>query len=936
MKKEKKEKKEKPEFKAPRIPVLERVKERLNKMFSLSELRKKENYRWIFAIVITHMVLLVGRYIYCLIWIEGTVLSTNPLYMMIAALLPFGVWACTTLVEEYNYSMIKRTLLMVCIANAVLTFVQPIWGLIYRTIVMKILTIRITEAMTTGMVLNLARIAFILGMALCYLIIYKPLHSVFASSHVAVTLDAFKLDHALDMRPDKDVAYDINIMRDVKGYGKIMPLFMDDMFTHLLLVGPSGTGKTSSSLIPMLICLLERKIANREKREALLYKMVEEKKAYILGPVARPTEYDIVPFDEYKKEVEQIYKDYPDCGITFVSPNESIGNDVVKLCGDCKVRVNMLDPTKYYGEENVDMVTMQPFYVPYDMKEEDRAVLIVNQAKIFSETLITVNEASGEGGGEQYFRDLNTSVTSNIAIICMLWRNIRREQTNIGEIQECINDFTRLYPMLVDINNYLGLGITISDPVKLREERNNRGNKRGSKIGDVDTEGLAELLKRSAEGAGRSEPDEQWEDKETRSYAENGFLSSSDHSDENVRAYRFAVEYVNKELFMSEEKMFDQARGLRNLMNDMLSHPQVYKILNGGDNFFDFDRSMSRCDVNVLDTAIRISQQASTALGLFFLLNHKRAVLRRPENDRQPQFLIVDEATQYVHPWIEDAIGLYRQYRCSCTFSFQSLAQLDKTSRTRYIKGILLTVGNIIVYGRVGQEEMKTFETMGGSRKIAQIQQQTNRTSIFADTPTATSGDKIAEVNESFVDSTNLRMRGFQEVTWIGTIKGDVQSAKLAKLSFAKKGHFEDKSISRMDWSSFVLPEGITPVMEESGKKKNKHGLGEDTVDWDDGSLQSNPEKEELDPIYDKAKDKDLFILEQEHEGLSNDNVVLSVVEPNETEEETGEDNETVCMPPVSGTAEVEDATFAVASDADDNMYENVEEGEDDDEDFFI
>lgn len=919
------------------ISGLEKLKKEISSIFSLENMRKKENYRGIFAVVITHMVLLLGRYIYCFVWIEGKILSSNLIYMLIAALLPFGVWACTTLVEEYNYSMIKKTILLVCIVNAVLTFIQPIWELVYRYVVLHILQIRVTEAMTTGMVLSLARIVFLIMLVLCFIIMYLPLHSVFTSTDLAETLDAFKLDHVLDLRPDKKVAYDINILRDVKGCGKLMPLFMEDMFTHLLLVGPSGTGKTSSSIIPMFICLLAKKIANRKKREGALYKLVSEKKAYIKGPVAHPTEYDIVVFERFKSELDQIYKENPDCGVTFVSPNESIGNDVVKLCKDCNIRVNMLDPTKYYEEDNVDMVTMQPFYVPYGMNEEDRAVLIVNQAKIFSETLITVNEASGEGGGEQYFRDLNTSVTSNIAIICMLFRNLRNEQTNIGEIQECINDFTLLYPMLIDINNALGLNIEIADPIKLREEKKNRGKKNFT-VPAIETgpEGLAALLKKNGSGGSDTESlgDPEWSE-ESRRYADKGFLPSSDHSDENVRAYRFAVEYVNKELFLSEEKMFDQARGLRNLMNDMLSHPQVYKILNGGGKSFDFDRSMSRCDINVVDTAIRISQQASTALGLFFLLNHKRAVLRRPENDRMPQFLIVDEATQYVHPWIEDAIGLYRQYKCSCTFSFQSLAQLDKTSKTRYIKGILLTVGNIIVYGRVGQEEMKTFEAMGGSRKITQLQKSTSRTSILADTPTATSGNRVSEVREAFVDSSNLRMRGFQEVTWIGTIKGDVQYAKLAKLSFAKKNYFENQIISCMDWSSYVTEDGVIPLDEEE-KKDTEESLANGSVDWD------QPEKmQETDCIYEKDGNKELFSLEQEHSGMVKEMVVKNTLEALESSDSGKEDpeEEPIIVKPVEGTSEMENNTFTVASDVLDVKSEtcsNMDEGKDMEDEFFI
>lgn len=258
--------------------------------------------------------------------------------------------------------------------------------------------------------------------------------------------------------------------------------------------------------------------------------------------------------------------------------------------------------------------------------------------------------------------------------------------------------------------------------------------------------------------------------------------------------------------------MYDQARGLRNLVNDMVAHPRVYKVLSGGDKFLDFDRTLSRCEITVINTGIAINQASSTGLGLFSLLNQKRAILRRPEDDRQPHFIIVDEATQYVHPWMEDAIGLYRQYGCSCTFAFQSLAQMEKTNKTKYIKGLLLTVGNIIVYGRVGMEEMKLFEIMGGTRKITQVQEQNSKTSIISDTPSATYGERYTETDESVSTGSSVRIRSFQEVTWIGSVKGDVQFAKIAKLSFPEEEPFAKIDVNVVNWAEYATKDGVIPM----------------------------------------------------------------------------------------------------------------------------
>ncbi len=758
--------------------------------------RNASTFRIPIILLILHLVLLAVRYVYALFMVGYRIISNNPVYLLTAVLLPFMVWMFSTMCENLSYAGIKRTGLWLCIANAMLTIFQVLWFALYQCAVVPIMGIKQDAFMTREMVLALARIVLFVPLLLAACLVVIPIKSVLSGEAFSDWLDAFKLDHVIDMRKNKEAAYDIPIMRDVKNYGKVMPMYEEDLFTHLLLLGASGTGKTSSCIIPMMICLLKRKVENREKREKMLLELVRQGKAYIKGPVSHPTEYDIVPLHPYEGEFRKVYEKYPDCGITCVSPNEAIGDKVVGLCEECGIMVNMIDPTKTYFGGNVDHVGLNPFYVPLDLSEEERAVVIVNQAKVFSETLITVNEASEDGGGEKYFRDLNTSVTSNIAIICMLFANIHRKQTNIGEVQECILDFKRLFPMVKEINSIFNFGLNIADPALAAEMKKTRGG------GHVETSGLANVIRGNNNALGdginiAGEP-----------------TMEEIASDENVRTFKFACRYVNDELFKKGDVMYDQSRGLRNLLNDMISHPRVYRILNAREHYLDFDRTLSRCEVTVINTGIKINQASSTALGLFFLLNQKRSVLRRPSDDRQPHINIVDEATQYVHPWMEDAIGLYRQYRCSCTFAFQSLAQLEKTNKTRYIKGLLLTVGNIIVCGRVGVEEMRMFEMMGGARKITQVQEQNSKTSILADTPTFTTGERYMESDEATVTASKLRIRPFQEVTWIGSVKGDVQFARIAKLSFPEDAPFAGKKIlqRQVDWSEYVSDEDMAAV----------------------------------------------------------------------------------------------------------------------------
>lgn len=913
---------------------------KFSEVFSNDNLRDETKYYVPFLLCGTHFVILVARYLWCLYWIEGIIISLNPLYILLAVMFPFAVWCCSTLVEKYNFYRTKGVILTFCCVNAFATCVQPLWWIVYDKVVRRILEIRITAAMTPVMVVNLARIAFIVTIVLAGLVVWSPVSTLWKSNELRQKVYYFKLDQVIDLRPNRKVAYDLRIMKDMEGTGRVMPLYEDDLYTHIALIGPSGTGKTSSSILPLFICFLDRKTENREKRCKILYKMLQDNKAYIQGPLAEPTEYDIIPYEAYKKEWQQAYKDYPDCGVTFVSPNESLGDDVVKLCGKCGVKVNILDPTKKYGEPHVHMVSMQPFYVPLELDHETLAVSIVNQAKIFSETLITVNEASGEGGGEQYFRDLNTSVTSNIAIICMLYRNLRKEQTDIGEVRKCINDFHQLLPMMKFINDTMKLGVKIVDPVAYKEQQKNGRNRGGGGflLGQEESLGLADVVKAVEKGVEGSKEIEEVNSNDEEGFVEKKYLSSSDHSDETIEAFTYALQYANKELFMYEDKMYDQVRGLRNLINDILAHPQVYRVLRGRGHCIDIDRALSRCEITVVNTAIKISQQASTSLGLFFLLNHKRSVLRRPMGDRQMHALVVDEATQYVHPWMEDAISLYRQYHCFCTFSFQSLAQMDKTNRTKYIEGILLTVGNLIVYGRVGVKEMEIFEKMGGSKKTTQVQEQSNKTSIFADTPSATTGGRFMETDESAATATSLRIRGFQEVTWIGILRGNVQYAKVAKLSFANVDKKVFDHAEPFDFKPFVTE--VIPVDESVQKNAAE------------SKPQERDEKKEKDPIkepetfkategHDRMRE-DVLYPDPKDQGSEDTGMEVSVGEvpakdPGmpEVEEPVSEDKVEQGMYTSVGSTDGKEAV-ETRPDTQDKGSEDDEEGDDDLDDYFI
>lgn len=778
--------------------------------FTIENYRNKSTYYIPIALLFLHMATLLFGYLYSLIYIRRVVISNSYLYLALAVLLPIGFWMFSTICDDYAYYGTKKVGLILVVVNGVFTILQPVWTFIYDVVCLRILVhIPVAGTMTPGMLISLDWWMFLLFFGgVSWLCLYCIL-DVLLNPGVEPFLNRFRLHYVLDFRANRHEAYDVNIMRELTGFGKKMPIYEEDLYTHMALFGPSGTGKTSSALNPMIICFLNRKMENAKKRLAGFEKLLQEGKGYVKAPLDSKaiTEYDIVPHKGFEKQFMELRKKYPDCGITVVSPNDSLGDGMQKLCAARNLDVNVVDASKHYKESNMHHKCITPFYIPLDgISDLERAILIVEKSNNFSEVIIRVNEA-GRKAGDTYFTDLNTSVTTNIAKLCMIYAYLSNRQTSYLEISECVQDFSYLKPMCDFVKQRLGLDVPVYNPSAKEKVVKDAGSLASAIIHDSgDLDKLYNLQKES---------------QDQQDQLRNGVMDPK-------TTYFEAIRYVQNELIVNGEKMYDQSRGLRNIIAKMVSDPRVRYVLNGdgsGTDFLDFDRILSRCEITVVNTSIEISQQSSTATGLFFLLNHQNAVQRRKIDDRQPHALIVDESTQYMHSWMENAISLYRQYKCMVCFSFQSSAQMDKTDETRFLKGLMYTIGNIIGYGRLGPEEMRLLEELSGSREIKLEQDTLSQNSILSADPSMTTSVRTTSTEKSYLTGTEIRQRNFQEGTWFPCRQGCVRPGVLIKLSFPDPSEFSDQHIELPDFSDYVL-EGMemenpdSTLQNESGQEK--------------------------------------------------------------------------------------------------------------------
>lgn len=749
--------------------------------------------------LIFHILYLLYKYSYAAHNLMKYVNNNSPAYILMFSIIPFGLWIYSTLIDYWHFHRRKLMMLHLCVLNAILILVQPIWTFSWKVAVQWIVKMETGRNFTTDMVIELARNALIAPCALFMYIILREYNGRGLNELNRPKIEGFRLQHIIDFRKNKKNLYDLRIMKDIKN-GKEILIEETDRFVHTFVLGASGTGKTSSVLEPMIIKDMNQKINNMKKRVSQTLQMIKDRKLYVAGPYGKEVEEsNVKAYPKYEKEYSDLRKKYPDCGITFMAPNNDLNNRIVKAAKARGLKVNVIDPLKIYRDTNVNNLGINPFYVPLEADLYMQQEVITNTAVIFSEVLAAVNEAGGESKDE-YFKNLNTSVTMNVATICMLYASIEGKYTYLAEVQDCIIDFSRLQPMVEKIMREFGLNITISDGFKSRR-------------GDADRNALQHKV-RPVNDADEFIP-KLSEDAIPTRFRHMGLAEYNKMLRDVAMGYKSTIYTILYELLgPGREKMEDQSRGLRNIISNLLQDPRINRILNAkAGHFINFDQILRKNEITVINTGLAISPRCSTALGLFFQLCLKISVLRRPEGSRSMHFLTIDEASQYMHPMYEDMVALYRQYGVGVTIAMQATSQMLKKPSTRYLQDVVMGVGTHIVFGRTSAEEMEMYSKLAGLKDVETVQTQVNRTSIAEDAPQQTEGIRKSVEKKNIFEGSDIRKKDFQEITVFTVREGRVLNPKAAKVTFVEESEYYNQHVRWVDWGRFIPQEAKENIL---------------------------------------------------------------------------------------------------------------------------
>ena len=721
------------------------------------------------GLLVFNIVILLISYGYSFLRLQSVILTNSIVYLIGATVIPFIVWIVSTNENFWAFHQRKRVFFYLCCINMFLVLLQPVYSVVRGVILAGILLIEPDELLTVKMLMLLGYAGILIVMGLICVVLYSQLEILLMSKTLKRQIELFKLSHVLDEREDREYKYDINTIKNLET-GLPITVKERDRMNQMEINGASGTGKTTSIFFPVIEKDADQKVKNREKRQEELLKLIQSGRATIQGPLKEFKESAIIPkgktkaeLERNKKAIAKVRKKYADCGMTIIAPNASLVIEIIKIMRARGFRVNVLDPVGDYSMyDNASMVGINPFYVPIGLSEEERVIYISQAASVFAEVLIATNQMNG-AASDVYFTDISLSVSSNIATVVMLARNIEGKQAYIDDIQNCISNFENIRAYLQIIQKHYGKNVTQS------------------------------------------------------------FVNE----DTKKNPYYQQLLFVSQELLGAGSKeMFSQARGLRNLINKVLQDTRIKtKLSEKDEGRIDFDAMLSDNEITVVNTAIELGKSASTAFGLFFILLHKVSVLRRPLETRTPHFLWIDEASQYMHPCYEDMISLYRQYGVAVAITLQSLTQTEKSSATAYLKNVFLGAGTHIVFGRLSAEEMKLYSEMGGIIRENVEQRSYSTNSILTKEPGYTESVRNTPTITNVLEGSDLRLLDFQELTIFTINNGRVLPGQLARVFFIKEEAYDMRNYRTILWEK-VVPEAFKEPEEKNQTSKKEGGSG--------------------------------------------------------------------------------------------------------------
>lgn len=171
------------------------------------------------------------------------------------------------------------------------------------------------------------------------------------------------------------------------------------------------------------------------------------------------------------------------------------------------------------------------------------------------------------------------------------------------------------------------------------------------------------------------------------------------------------------------EKYQQLVIGLRAQLENIVSNPNLRNVITGQSDI-QLDKHLEDGKILLVNTAAGSLGKAGDAFGMFVSMHIQLATFRRKGNEfsRIPHYLIIDEYSQYINPYVARFLSFAASYRVALVAALQSFNQLEVASGDQDAKSIrnaiINTARNKIIFGGVENEDAKFAADMMGAEEI--------------------------------------------------------------------------------------------------------------------------------------------------------------------------------------------------------------------------
>ena len=562
--------------------------------------------------------------------------------------------------------------------------------------------------------------------------------------------------------------------------GKIIKTPEGRRFESTLIVGVSGSGKTSMVFEPMIARDLEKKFFFRESSKELGYTALRTGLATLNMPYSN--EYLNGNFNlnmlTPNPDKEKLYKSfmnklivsnnndeyqYKNLGITYMAPDYETIEHMTNVANNFGFSYRIIDPDNSLSDG------INPFVYDDPIKASLAVSAILQQmylAEFSSANLSGVTTSNSA-------RDTtlaNQAIENLVVLLKLVFPKL-----NEGMI-----------PTLEDLLNVINNFSLIEKMTKILEKDQDLSEKYRIQI----------------------------------DYFKNNFFSDSENKKEIARQLKIPAAQIET----------------------LLRYPGVKNILCNRTKNINYDNALK--DGEIIFVCTRrgdLGAGTQRAFGLFFLLLMQQSVLSRPgtEKTRIPHFLYIDEFPPFITKATEDIFTLYRKYRVGTIISAQNLSQFGaekEAERNSFRQTLLANCTTKIVFGNNTPEDNNWWNLEFGDKREWTFTNSYHTSGKGQEDENPAYDENYQNIKYSWVKNYaagKIQSLKFKQIIYkTKDLKGKNIIGK-AKIDFLESRYKEPQKIKQYNFTKFT--KGISNIEEETKPKFNLKN-----INFSDDSIAEN------------------------------------------------------------------------------------------------